>query len=80
MLSYNSLVIEAATPFATLLGILWAIYQYSKEATRKKRSETLVVYNKIFDETYNIREIYYKNTQEYSFSSDKIHADSMLYK
>ena len=80
MINNSSLLIAAATPLATLLGIIWAIYQYSKEATRKKRSETLNVYNSIFCETYNIRDIYYKNTNEFLFSSDKIHADIMLYK
>lgn len=80
MLNCSSLVIAVATPLATLLGILWAIYQYSKEATRKKRSETLAIYSTLFKETYNIREFYYEKTQEYSFSSDTIHADAMLYK
>lgn len=80
MLSITSLLIAAATPIVTLLGILWAIYQYSKEATRRKRSETLMVYNRLFNETYDIRELYYNITKENLFSSDKIHSDSTLYK
>ena len=80
MINYSSLLITAATPLATLLGIVWAIYQYSKEAARRKRSETLNVYNSLFYETYNIRDIYYNNTNELLFSSDKIHADIKLYK
>lgn len=80
MTSYCSLFTAVATPIVTLLGIIWAIYQYSKEATRKKRSETLNEYNSLFAETYNIRDMYYKNTNELLFSSDKIHSDIIMYK
>lgn len=80
MINYTSLLIAVATPLATLLGIIWGIYQYSKETTRKKRSETLNTYNILFDEIYNIREIYYKDTNELLFSSEKIHTDIMWHK
>lgn len=80
MFNYCSLLIAAATPLATFLGIIWAIYQYTKEATRKKRSETLDVYACLFNEIYTLRDVYYKNTNELLFSSEKIHADTMLYK
>ncbi len=75
-----TLFISIATPLATLMGVIWAIYQYAKEATRKKRSETLKVYNELFDATYEIREAYYKETKELLFTSNKIHSNPELYK
>lgn len=75
-----ALIISIATPLATLMGVFWAIYQYAKEATRKKRNETLKVYNELFDATYEIREAYYKETKDLLFTSDKIHASPELYK
>lgn len=75
-----TLIISIATPLATLMGVIWAIYQYAKEATRKKRSETLKIYNELFDDTYEIREAYYKETTELLFTSNKIHSNPELYK
>lgn len=75
-----TLIISIATPLATLMGVIWAIYQYAKEATRKKRSETLKIYNELFDATYEIREAYYKETTELLFTSNKIHSNPELYK
>lgn len=75
-----TLIISIATPLATLMGVIWAIYQYVKEATRKKRSETLKIYNELFDATYEIREAYYKETKELLFASNKIHSNPKLYK
>lgn len=75
-----TLIISIATPLATLMGVIGAIYQYAKEATRKKRSETLKVYNELFDTTYEIREAYYKETKELLFISNKIHSNPELYK
>jgi hypothetical protein len=62
-----TLIISIATPLTTLIGVFWAIYQYIKEATRKKRSETLKVYNELFDATYEVREAYYKKTTNFYF-------------
>lgn len=79
-MSNYTLIISIATPLATLMGVIWAIYQYAKEATRKKRSETLKVYNELFNAIYEIRETYYKETKEFLFTSNKIHSNPELYK
>lgn len=76
----HTLVISIATTLVTLMGVIWAIYQYAKEATRKKRSETLKVYTELFDATYEIREEYYKETKEYLFTTNKIRSNDELYK
>ncbi|MBD5468414.1 MAG: hypothetical protein HDR21_09720 [Lachnospiraceae bacterium] len=76
MFDIISLCMAIVTPLATLIGVLWAIYQYKREATRKKRSETLSLYIDLFSKVYDTREEYIKMTKENLFDSDKIHGDS----
>ena len=37
-----------------LIELGFIIYKYSKETTRKRRSETIEIYNKIFNDTYTL--------------------------
>ncbi len=75
-----SLFISVATLLVTLISVLCAIYQYKKEATRKKRSETLASYIDLFSKTYDTREEYINKTKENLFNSNKIHNDPELCK
>lgn len=63
-----------------LLEVGFIIFKYSKETTRKRRSETITIYNKIFNDTYKLRDEYYKATQKKLFTSDDIRNNSDIYK
>lgn len=45
---------------ATCVGFIAGIFQYKKESTRKKCSETLALYNNLFKETYDLCDEYCK--------------------
>ena len=63
-----------------LLEVAFAIYKYVKETKRRRCSETINTYNKIFRDTYELREKYYNITNENLFNSQKIHQNEELYK
>lgn len=63
-----------------LVEIAFIIYKYSKETTRKRRSETILVYNQIFNDTYILRDEFYKATNKNFFVSDDIRNNSDIYK
>lgn len=56
------------------------IYKYSKETVRKRRSETIIIYNQIFEDTYNLRDDFYKLTKNKLFNSESIHNNDIIYK
>ena len=43
----------------TLLEVGFIIFKYSKESKRKRRSETIEKYNKIFNDTYSLRDKFF---------------------
>lgn len=63
-----------------LLEVAFAIYKYVKETKRRRCSETINTYNKIFRDTYELREKYYNITNENLFNSQKIHQNEELCK
>lgn len=67
--------------FITLLEIAFAIYKYSQETMRKKRYDTINVYNELFENTYLLRERYYEKYIGTSlFEHSHISSDKELYK
>lgn len=58
----------------------FVVYKYSKETIRKRRSETILIYNKIFDDTYTLRDNYKSITNHELFTSDEIKNDPEIYK
>ena len=65
----------------TLSEIAIAIYKYSEEAIRKKRYDTINVYNELFENIYLLREKYYeKFTGTSLFEHSNISSDKELYK
>lgn len=67
------------TAFIACIGFITAIYQYVKESTRRKRSETLLLYTTLFKKTLDLRDKYQKqNTTGNLFDSKTLHKDSKL--
>ena len=65
----------------TLIEIAFAIYKYSRETMRKKQHDTIVVYNKLFETLYLLREKYYeKFIKTPLFEHTNISSDNELYK
>ncbi len=65
----------------TLSEIAFVIYKYSEEAIRKKRYDTINVYNELFENIYLLREKYYeKFTGTSLFEHSNISSDKELYK
>lgn len=62
----------------TEVGFL--IFQYAKESVRRRRSETITVYNQIFNDTYKLRDQYSTTTQNTSFAAEEIYKNPDLYK
>lgn len=63
-----------------LLEVGFIIFKYSKETKRKRCSETIAMYNKIFNDTYKLRDEYYTATSKALFVSDDIRNNSEIYK
>lgn len=63
-----------------LFEVGFVIYKYSKETTRKRRRETIEIYNKIFNDTYNILDNYKIITNKTLFSSEDIRRTPEIYK
>lgn len=75
------------TTIISLLGVIVAlievgfvIYKYTKETERKRRSETIVIYNKIFNDTYSLRDNYKSITNKTLFVSEDVRNNSDIYK
>ena len=62
-----------------LIEIGFVIYKYTKETARKRRSETITIYNQIFNDTYSIRDKYSDITQKTMFSSEGINQNPEIY-
>lgn len=62
----------------TEVGFL--IYLYVRESVRKRRSETITVYNNIFQDTYELRDQYVSETKKTAFSAEEIYKSPILYK
>lgn len=73
-------IILAASACIALCEMGFAVFKYSKESIRRRRSETIAVYNTIFKETYTLREIFYNTTNKELFASKEIHNDPQIYK
>ena len=77
------MIIMIFTILGTLIALFeisFAIIKYSKETNRKRRSETILVYNKIFNDTYNLRDKYYAIVQKKEFTSVDIRKNEEIYK
>lgn len=60
----------------TLSEIAFAICKYSKETIRKKRYDTINVYNELFENIYLLRDKYYEKFTETSlFEHSKLSSD-----
>lgn len=73
-------IILAASACIALCEMGFAVFKYSKESIRRRRSETIAVYNTIFKETYTLRDIFYNTTNKELFASKEIHNDPQIYK
>lgn len=62
-----------------LLEVGFIIFKYSKESKRKCRSETIEKYNKIFNDTYILREKFYEKTHKKLFNSEDIRNNKEIY-
>lgn len=74
------IIISMIGVIAALIEIGFAIYTYSNESVRKRRSETIIFYNKIFNETYKLRDKYFNVTKKYLFTSEDIYNNENIYK
>ena len=63
-----------------LIEIAFIVYKYSKETARKRRSDTILVYNTIFYDTYNLRDDYFNITGQNLFVSEDIQNNDRIYK
>lgn len=63
-----------------LIEVGFIIYKYSKETARKRRSETIAIYNKIFKDTYILLDNYKKATNKSLFVSEDINNNPDIYK
>lgn len=63
-----------------LFEVGFIIFRYSKETTRKRRSETIEIYNKIFYSTYDLCDKYNKITGKKTFDSASIKNNPEIYK
>ena len=63
-----------------LAEIGFAICKYTKETTRKRRSETLDVYNQVFFDTYALLELYSNTIGNKAILSDEIYQRPEIYK
>ena len=68
-------IILAASACIALFEVGFAVFKYSKESIRRRRSETIAVYNTIFKETYTLGETFYNTTNKELFASKEIHND-----
>jgi hypothetical protein len=64
----------------TLLEVGFIIFKYSKESKRKCRSETIEKYNKIFNDTYSLRDKFFDITGKNLFDSKDIRKNKEIYK
>lgn len=64
----------------TLLEVGFIIFKYSKESKRKRRSETIEKYNKIFNDTYSLRDKFFDITGKNLFDSKDIRKNKDIYK
>lgn len=61
------------------IGFIMAIYQYMKESTRRKRSETLSLYTTLFKKTFDLRDNYKKKYPDTNlFDADLLHENPDL--
>ncbi len=63
-----------------LIEVGFIIYKYSKETTRKRRSETIEIYNKIFNDTYTLVDKFKELTKKTLFDSEDIRTNPDIYK
>lgn len=63
-----------------LFEVGFVIYKYSKETTRKRRSETIAIYNKIFNDAYILLDKYKNITNKDLFVSESIRNNPDIYK
>ena len=75
------------TTFISILGaaialveIGFVIFKYCKETTRKRRSETIAIYNKIFNDIYALLDTYKSATNKALFVSEDIRNNPDIYK
>lgn len=75
-----TIIISVIGAIIALTQLSFIIYKYSKETARKRRSETILLYNQIFNDTYKLRDDYYNVTQKSIFESDSIRNNLDIYK
>ena len=75
-----SVVLSILGVSIALMEIGFAIFQYSRESNRKRRNKTITFYYKIFNDTYLIREQFFKKYNKLLFTSEDLHNDKEMYK
>ena len=73
-------IISILGTIIALIEAGFVIYKYSKETKRKRRSETIAIYNKIFSDTYALRDSYKSITNKTLFVSEDIKNNPEIYK
>lgn len=75
-----TIIISILGAIIALIEVGFIIYKYSKDTTRKRRSETIAIYNKIFNDTYALLDNYKRVTNKPLFVSEDIKNDPDIYK
>lgn len=75
-----TIIISTIGVAITLLEVSFFIYKYSKERKRKRQSETIEKFNKIFFNTYKLQNKFYKITGKNLFDSKEIRKNKEIYK
>lgn len=75
-----SVIFSMITAAVALAEVGFAIYEYSKETKRKRRSETIIIYNRIFNDIYALRDHYTTVTNKRLFNSEDINNNPDIYK
>ncbi len=75
-----TIIISILGATIALIEVGFIIYKYSKETTRKRRSETIAIYNKIFNDTYALLDNYKGITNKTLFVSEDIKNNPNIYK
>lgn len=89
-INLSGFILRSMKKMTTIISILGAtialfevgfvIYKYSKETTRKRRSETIAIYNKIFNDAYILLDKYKNITNKDLFVSESIRNNPDIYK
>ena len=74
------IIVSVVGAFIALIELGFIVFKYSRETIRKRRSETIDIYNKIFNNTYEILDEFNMKTGKRLFSSEDICNDTEIYK